>query len=455
MSSLEKLPVRELVKLLLEKGITAFEEGQASGSIEPQKLEFFAWRMDDFGYSKEGVTSHSAKGETFQKEFWFGLIDNVKSYLYSLDLYHTLKSKITEKIPNQGIDELDHLLQMFLQKFSYGEINSSDVDLISKSFEDHLEGKTIRCGANVEFLGLAIEPDIIDLQNGIVLRQTKKEDVEKEVESYMRHHPNYDPNLPSMIMKITMDGRNAIDVQDRVSDAEAILRLFKVASTRSKGYTFFSGSFNSNFGGIFGTLDKTRPSIVGCIEKYEIDDLKKFWNSLKERVVIFTRLGEHSSYRDIAYQRYKDAILKNSESVERRVADCMMGLEAIFLKDHDEQAELSYRLQLRTGKLLGILGHDPFKIKNLVRDGYKIRSKFVHGSTLDHKDVRKYEEKYEKMDEFLLKILDLLRIAIVVSLMMTIKKEKILDLIDDSFLDNTKETELRNFLRESIEILKI
>jgi len=455
MSSLEESSIKDLIKLLLEKGVIAFNETKTSGNGKPQKLEFFSWRIEDFEYSKEGAKYGSAKGETFEKEFWFSLIDNVKSYLQSLDVYSVLKSRIKEKIPNQGIDELDHLLQMFLQRFSYGEINSSDIDLISKSFEDHLEGKTIQCGANVEFLGLAIEPETIDLQNGVILRQTKKEDVEKEEESYMRNHHNYDHNLPSMIMKITINGRYGIEVQNKVSDAEAILRLFKVASTRYKGYTFFSGSFNSNFIGTMGTLDNTRPSLVGCIEKYEIDNLKKFWNLLKERIVIFTRLGEHSSYRDISYQRYKDAILKNPESVERRVADCMMGLEAIFLKDGGEQQELSYRLQLRTGRLLGILGHDPFKIKNLIRDGYNIRSKFVHGSTLEHKDVKKYEEKYEKMDKFLLKLLDVLRIAIVISLMITVKKEEMIDLIDDSFLDNNKETELRNILRESIEILKV
>lgn len=298
------MSVKELIFKILEKGIVAFNEGKASGQIKPQKLEFFVWRMDDFEYSKKGVISHSAKGETFEKEFWFQLIYNVKSYLQSLDIYSTLKSKVDEKLANQGIDELDHMLQMFLQKFSYGEIETSDIQLISESFQDHLEGKLIQCGANVEFLGLAIDSEIIDLQNGVILRQTKKEDVEKEVESYMKHHPNYDHNLPSMIIKITTQGRSAIDVQDKISDAEAILRLFKVASTRYKGYTFFSGSFNSHFGGTMGTLDKTSPSIVGCIEKHEIDDLKRFWNSLKERIFVFTRMGEHSSYKDIAYQRY-------------------------------------------------------------------------------------------------------------------------------------------------------
>lgn len=454
MSSLAKLSIKDLVKLLCEKGISGFGK-EKSRNQSSEKIEMFCWRIEDFQYSRKGASYSSAKSETFDKEFWFKIIDNVRSYLQSLDIYAVVESKIKEKIPNQGINELDHFLQMFLQKFSYEEINHSDLNYICESLENHLEGKPIKCGANIEFLGIAIESEKIDLQNGIILRQTKKEDIEKEEVSYTRNHHYYDHNLPSLIMKITTEERYGIGVQNKISDAEAILRLFKVASTRYKSYEFFSASFNSNFVGRVGTLDNTHPAIIGYIEKSEIVNLKRFWEALKERIVIFTRLGEHSSYRDIAYQRYKDAILKNPESVERRVADCMMGLEAIFLKDGGEQQELSYRLQLRTGRLLGILGHDPFRIRNLIKDGYNIRSKFVHGSTLEHKDVRKYEEKYEKMDEFLLKLLDLLRIAIVISLMMTVKKEKLIDLIDDSFLDNNKETELRNILRETVELLKV
>ena len=151
---------------------------------------------------------------------------------------------------------------------------------------------------------------------------------------------------------------------------------------------------------------------------------------------------------------YKDAILKNPESVERRIADCMMGLEAIFLRDGGEQQELSYRLRLRTARLFGMIGRDPFKIKRFIRDGYEIRSRFVHGSILNHDDVEKYEEKYGKMEDFLLKLLDILRSSIVVSLVINVRKEKLIDLIDNSFLDEKNETDLRNVLRESRELLQ-
>lgn len=124
----------------------------------------------------------------------------------------------------------------------------------------------------------------------------------------------------------------------------------------------------------------------------------------------------------------------------------MMGFESIFLRDNDEQQELSYRLRLRTARFFGILGFDPFKIKKMINEAYSIRSRFVHGGILDYERTEELNEKYGSLKEFLTKLVDLLRIAIVIMLVTDIGKPRMIDTIDNSFLSKEHEDTLRGLL---------
>jgi len=82
----------------------------------------------------------------------------------------------------------------------------------------------------------------------------------------------------------------------------------------------------------------------------------------------------------VAYNRYTDALSQNGV-LERRIANAVMGLEALFLKSSEDQ-ELVYRLRIRISKLLSLLGYDPYEVKKIVSDVCTIRSRFVHGGIL-------------------------------------------------------------------------
>lgn len=139
----------------------------------------------------------------------------------------------------------------------------------------------------------------------------------------------------------------------------------------------------------------------------------------------------------IAYNRYNDALFQDG-NLERRIANAVMGLEALFLKSGELQ-ELVYRLNLRMSKILGLLGYDPYEVRKIIKDAYKVRSIFAHGGHLSYNERKKLESKYKSIQNFVRQLLDYLRISIIVMMLSKREKDDLIDLIDDSFVDKKRE----------------
>jgi len=182
------------------------------------------------------------------------------------------------------------------------------------------------------------------------------------------------------------------------------------------------------------------------IRKEDIQRLKIFWQRMMRFLPSsFYEYGETKlDHIAIAYKRYCDGLLQNGV-LERRIANAVMGLESLFLKGGEMQ-ELIYRLSIRIAKIFVLLGYDSYKVKDIVRDAYKVRSLFVHGAHLSYKQKRKLNREYGDIRSFLLSLLDYLRISIIVMIFMKKEKEEFLDLIDDSLVDHDKDTQLANLL---------
>ena len=440
-------PLDNLIEQILDKIIFAINDGKKSGQFKPKKIMFFKWELNDFRYDEKGVVSSSASRKTFEKDDWSSSVVKILDYIKSLDIYQSIKSKILTQYSEIGLHKFNSFIDMFTHKFIYESINFDEVKQSIKSIVDNLNGKPFECGAIVKLMGISLMVESLDLHNGIVLRQPKRMDIEKETPEYIGSERDLDFfNKPSLIMNVSILGRNMVDIQHKIQEAETILQLFTIGSVYYTSYELFSKSFSTSFRGRISSNFTLFPVHIGCIRENDIDRLRQFWDKLKERINLFTRVGEKTTFRHIAYQRYSDALLKNNESLERKISDCMMGFESIFLRDDGEQLELSYRLRLRTARFFGLLGFNPFKIKKMIVDGYEIRSRFVHGGTLDYEGLKKIEEKYESLSSVLNSLLNLLRIAIVVTLLLDIGKSQMIDLIDNSFLSQENEKQLHGML---------
>ena len=252
---------------------------------------------------------------------------------------------------------------------------------------------------------------------------------------------------PSAILNIEFLGRQADEIQIKVKQAITILRLFKVGSVKYISYHMHSESITDIMAS--GTLIAEKSA--GALEKSQITEedtqrLKKFWQTIiKTLPHSFYELGETKlDHLTIAYKRYCDTLLRNGV-MERRIANAVMGLESLFLKV-GEIHELIYRLSIRIAKIFSLLRYDSYRVKEIVRDAYKVRSLFVHGGHLSYKQERKLNDKYNDIRNFLLSLSDYLRVSIILMIFMKKEKEEFLDLIDDSLVDKDKDSQLDNLL---------
>jgi hypothetical protein len=136
--------------------------------------------------------------------------------------------------------------------------------------------------------------------------------------------------------------------------------------------------------------------------------------------------------------------------LERRIANAVMGLEALLL---DATQELSYRLGLRTAKIMSLLGSDPREARQLIKDAYHIRNLFAHGSHLSYREKRKLELRYKDIKNIFSAIANYLRRLIVIMILIRKTKDEFIDLIDNSLVDRKKEEELDNLLSLAKQVL--
>ena len=183
------------------------------------------------------------------------------------------------------------------------------------------------------------------------------------------------------------------------------------------------------------TLDNSRASHTYLVRQSDKECLKKFFCSIEDNAKkISYPSAKKDKFATIAYNRYVDS-LKNS-STDRKIADAVMGLESIFLQK--DNGELSFRLSLRVASLMKFLGEDQLNVRDKIKDAYTIRSKFVHGDCIGSNDKKKLK-KYGGRDAFIKELLEILRIALVVSITMDMPKSEFIQILDKSLLEYCQE----------------
>ena len=211
---------------------------------------------------------------------------------------------------------------------------------------------------------------------------------------------------PSAILKIESEllfdepGK----LQRLITKTISILRLFKVGSIYYTGYQMNSESILGLMGGTLHTIREPLNLEISTILHEEEEKLRDFFRIMETHIPksFFDSSQPKIEYTSIAYDHYCDALLEKGV-IERKIADVVMSLEALFL---NEDLELGYRLKLRVAKFFGLMEYDPYKIKDTIKDAYRIRSIFAHGNILSYKEKRKYESKYGDLKNLLLQILE-------------------------------------------------
>jgi len=431
------------------------DEGVSNGSIHPEDEQYFRWKVERFQYTDKGVTDCSARGEYFTKQSWIrAIIKLEESVKYSSEYAAALEdlAKVFGKR-----DRLSNNLKIFVRKLFHQYLydlktKETDIDSFVTTFLKDLREEPLKCGARVEVQGVVLRPDKIEPSFGITLRQTKIEDLEIEVPVYSVTLRRSLPD-PSVIINMEFLGRRPAEIQKRVENAITILRLFKVGSVVWTTYQMYSESITGMVHGTLGSGRRTTALETYLVTNEDIPKLKNFWQTMSDSIpASFFDVGTtKADYLTIAYKRYCDALLKNS-LIERRIANAVMGLEALFLTTSEIQ-ELPYRLGFRMSKLFGSLEHNPHEIRKIIVDSYKVRNRFVHGGQLSDKRRKLLESKYKDVKNLLLSVLDYLRISIIVMMLSKKEKGEFIDLIDDSLIDAKSEKQLNWVVSQAKEVI--
>jgi len=428
----------------------------SSGALKPREELYCCPKIEKFQYTDKGIAKvHWQSTYTIKKSWLVPAIYFTNLIKKSTEYSETLKllTKILgEKFRGQVYLE-QFVEKLTLQRLTKQELSKAEIDNFLTIFLKDLNGEPVKYGAHIKLEGIAMQPDKIEFEVAgmtILLRKTKIEDLEEQYPA-LRHTLPFYP-APSAILDIEFFGRSANEINEKVKQAIVILRLFKVTSIKYISYDRYSESITDiGASGKITNLGPEKALETKQITNEETQILEKFWKRMI--LVLPANLYSHKETRvdaiSIAYERYCDALLLNG-TIERRIANSIMGLESLFLKGGEKQ-ELKYRLSIRVAKILSLLKvrDKPCKIRQAVSNGYNIRSLFVHGQTLSSRE--KSDVRYK---ELLLSLMNYLRMSILTMIFTKTstnrKKKELIDFIEGALIDKKQEKQLNNLLTAAI-----
>lgn len=449
--------VKGLLNRIADIAIKTTETEKQHGGAEPREESFLKTIVDDWKYDDTGSHIQSSSLATMEKEDFSQCCSGIAAVIVKQDDVNQIWSEIVQST-STSIKEHQSLLLRFVYKLILNYLSSSNDfaskrDLYIDSCYRDLMQLPIKSGATVYIQGVVLESESFVVSKELSIRQPNKDDLEIEIKGLLSIHdtmPNY-----SAILELEFIERG-INIQRRYERIICSLRLFDVGSVTWIKNTNYTDSFIDHF--LMGTLSSGNihgPFINMKITKEKEERFRLFFQTLESRIPtnFFHNLHDIKDSLSISYDRYCDALLK-LDIPEYRIANAIMGLEALFFKSDGEKDELRYRLRIRIGKFLGALGFNALEVQQLIKEAYDVRSLFLHGGILSVEKGRKIDETHGNINSLIRKILDILRISIVVNLMIEKEKNELIALIDDALIDDEKNNDLKALLIDSIQMVR-
>lgn len=440
--------VRESLDRLVQAIHSAIDEVSKEGTLQPHYLRYVRLKATKFEYDNTGIKV-DRQGVEFLKPIW--RTNDVFQKLVKQDIYENIYKEMAEHYKlsdGQTNDYLHQLITNLASRILERKLKSAaDTNKYLDSFVRDLNGEQQEFQVAVQLKAVILEPRFIELSDDVRLRKPERKDFEEEkiIYSDLSRGAQGDPTGFLNIVVHSNGGTSSWTVRNEIDGAIAVLRLYRLGAVECLGYTTETNSLL----GISGTRETT-PKLWGrrnyLITRKDVRSLKKFWANMKKVKLPDSAYSlsqeKETTEISIAYERYCDSL--EGRMVEKCVSSAVMGLEALYLGD-GEQQEMSYRLRMRASKILGLIGYNTNEVSERLKDAYEIRSKYVHGGLLNHKEKQKIEKKYGNINEFPKLIMDYLR-ASIVALLKRPGKTAFIKKIDDSFLDAKEAAEIKKLI---------
>jgi len=332
-----------------------------------------------------------------------------------------------------------------------------------ESFLIHIEEQIFQIDIKIALHGIILFPNQqIDFEDGeykYLLRQTTLDDLSYEGLD-TREFEEKLKRIPSAFIKISCSKyKNPLkfpyfvpeELDNVVRNFVKILSLFKFGCV-----TFFSYTVSDNslygFHPLFTPSHEKRiliPFHSLVLNQKDTKRLQLFWKYITTKNKLARTLNSETKYNavKIAYRNYQNAVLF-TDTFEEKVANIVMGLEALFLSG--EKNELSFRLKTRICKLFSYFNYDTIELRKLISIAYMVRSKFVHAAKYSKNENKKLAEFSDKTNQLVVPIANLLREAILIFIEIE-SKELLLQKIDNALINEIENTKLK---REIIKIIE-
>lgn len=423
-------------------------EKSLAGTLRPLAEPYQHVEISGFSYDEKGPFYTQSSHETRFRNDWRRTAFDIGEVIHPSEIYLSTQVYLKANYPYPHTDTLlqQYSFQLFdiLLQHQPQVINITAVETHQRRFLRDLKQEPHPVVATVYLSGLTLESEEIKLDAHTLLRRPKITDQE-----FSKNQQGNFPmiHFPTAVLELRYE-RHYNDygvVHEAILRYITLLRLFEPSSLNRDYYRLefdtvtAPHSMSSDHSGI------KRGWHVFHLKQSDEERLSFFLQKFKLPENL-TAIPKTPDYRSTAYDRYRES-LSDSIPVEQRVANAIMGLEALL---SDSQMELSFRLSCRSAKLLGLVGFDPLKVKRYLGMAYTIRSNYAHGGFIDQKERTKIENKFEPLDNFALNIVNYLRALFLISTQIQLSKKELLQLLDDSFVDNASTAKLEQSITNAL-----
>jgi len=297
------------------------------------------------------------------------------------------------------------------------------------------------------FMGFELADGCYELENGITLRRVEYplENNEDPFLAPFKRFPLLFLSSPSVIIGCELDQLTSTSI---FPDIHCLQRLFLLLGRGSvqitQPYRFLpKGETQWRQGGV-GCLFHTM-SAMYRIEQEVIPEINEMINTLLPKLrMIFDGTPPTKQDQPIvtALKRYLDAIVTHID-LEDVFIDGITCLESLFLKDN-EKNELKYRVSNRLSLLLSNFDDfHPLAVRNELNKAYNVRNTVAHGGYIPRKDRKELLSVNKNLQNY-----NRWSIQICLQLHNIILKNKLIDLLDDSLVDQGSREKLRKLIKE-------
>ena len=451
--------VTEAVANLISLIAKEIKDNIAADKIAAELDQYYYWKVDGFAYTDKGVSYTHMSGAYTNQKNWLRAQMILLPIIKESAEFKNLVGVLRQFCPLRTTPEADaarvvyHLMDVYFTR-KQAEYTGAFASILYRLINDlHDEPQKISVQLNLE--GITIGSRSIQLTPTATLRQTLQSDIEIPKEVSMRvsgmYHDTH--NHPSAILETEFElsqspdekSLRPIDLQGLIIKYVVMLRLYAVGSVDYLSYSMNCNAIlpNTTIGGVVSYSNKESSFIKYYVPSEDEQRLIEFMRLIDPLVP--KDLYHHekkTTFLTIAYDRYSDALLEKG-IFEKRVSNAVMGLEAIY---SNENLELAYKLRQRIAKTMSHFGKQPIDLLDVVKDAYAIRSTFAHGGLSEKKDRNRILKRYISDQNFIISILDVLRISIVACIRYKLEKEIFIKLLDEAMIDEAKGNELQELL---------